>query len=202
VWSAFLALKYRVFSAIYEPLEDLLDRFNTWEGTPWQFKGNFRPTDKETHQQITAIDLTFGQIPHDIKGVYLRNGPNAQLQSRTNRQHLFDGDAMVHALRFDGKKIEYCNRQLRTPKFVQENEEYGRPIYFKVGELPGIRIWDSVKRSLNALKISLIHTAQFIGVKPYLPLEKDGTMNTALVHHNKKTFALLECKLPFGIKVN
>lgn len=43
--------------------------------------------------------------------------------------------------------------------------------------------------------------AKKVGAKPYLPLEEDGTMNTALVHHSKKTYALLEVKIPFGLKI-
>ena len=49
--------------------------------------------------EITADDLeVIGQIPRDLNGVYLRNGPNRRYAAR-GRYHWFDGDGMVHAWR-------------------------------------------------------------------------------------------------------
>jgi carotenoid cleavage dioxygenase-like enzyme len=51
--------------------------------------------------EITAEDLeVIGEIPRDLCGVYLRNGPNRRYAAR-GRYHWFDGDGMVHAMAFE-----------------------------------------------------------------------------------------------------
>lgn len=54
----------------------------------------------------------------------------------------------------------------------------------------------------NLAKLFLIELTKFAGAKPDLPRGKEGTMNTALVHHNKKTYALYEGQYPFGLEIN
>ncbi len=46
--------------------------------------------------EITAVDLEVleGEIPDDLYGAYLRNGPNPVLKPR-GLYHWFDGDGMV-----------------------------------------------------------------------------------------------------------
>ena len=45
--------------------------------------------------EITAGDLeVIGEIPRDLCGVYLRNGPNPRYAAR-GRYHWFDGDGMA-----------------------------------------------------------------------------------------------------------
>jgi carotenoid cleavage dioxygenase len=54
--------------------------------------GLFAPVSRE----ITADELSvIGEIPKDLEGVYLRNGPNPTLEPR-GRYHWFDGDALLH----------------------------------------------------------------------------------------------------------
>jgi retinal pigment epithelial membrane protein/putative restriction endonuclease len=58
--------------------------------------GLFAPVRRE----ITADELlVIGEIPKDLEGVYLRNGPNPTLEPR-GRYHWFDDDGMVHAIAF------------------------------------------------------------------------------------------------------
>src|SRR6266508_5226422 len=62
-------------------------------------------------REITVDDLTvMGEIPKDLEGVYLRNGPNPILEPR-GRYHWFDGDGMVHAIAFRDGKATYRNRR-------------------------------------------------------------------------------------------
>ena len=47
----------------------------------------------------TDCRITYGSIPDDLNGVYLRNGPNAAVMHRGDGIHFFDGDGMIHAVR-------------------------------------------------------------------------------------------------------
>ncbi len=78
--------------------------------------GVFAPVDTE----IDATNLTvIGEIPRDLDGVYLRNGPNPQYPP-TGRYHWFDGDGMVHAVHFHDGSATYRNRWVRTDAFERE----------------------------------------------------------------------------------
>ena len=70
--------------------------------------------------EIDATDLpVIGEIPRDLDGVYLRNGPNPQFPP-VGRYHWFDGDGMVHAVHFHDGKVSYRNRWVRTDAFERE----------------------------------------------------------------------------------
>lgn len=68
-----------------------------------------------------------GEIPADLNGVYLRNGPNQRFRPN-NRYHWFDGDAMLHAAHFDRGKLVYRNKWVRADGFLA-NERAGRELY-------------------------------------------------------------------------
>lgn len=76
-------------------------------------KGNYAPVADE----LTAFDLPVeGQIPADLQGWYLRNGPNPR-QSST---HWFTGDGMIHGVRIEnGRAAWYRNRWVRTESFIE-----------------------------------------------------------------------------------
>ena len=78
--------------------------------------GPYAPIDTE----IDASNLhVIGEIPRDLDGVYLRNGPNPQ-HDPVGRYHWFDGDGMVHAVHFRDGTATYCNRWVRTDAFERE----------------------------------------------------------------------------------
>jgi carotenoid cleavage dioxygenase len=86
--------------------------------------GTYAPIDTE----ITADDLeVIGEIPRDLDGAYLRNGPNPIFQPR-GRYHWFDGDGMIHAIEFRDGKAVYRNRWIRTDAFEAEAKA-GRAIW-------------------------------------------------------------------------
>lgn len=70
--------------------------------------GNYAPVQDE----VTAFDLEIvGELPRELCGRYLRNGPNPASQVDANTHHWFLGDGMVHGVRLrDGKADWYRNR--------------------------------------------------------------------------------------------
>ena len=78
------------------------------------------------HQEVDAADLqvTFGAIPTDLDGVYLRNTEN-QVHQPLGRFHPFDGDGMIHQIEFKDGKASYRNRFVRTRGFEAEQEARG-----------------------------------------------------------------------------
>ena len=115
--------------------------------------------------EITAEDLeVIGEIPRDLNGVYLRNGPNRRYAAR-GRYHWFDGDGMVHAMAFEDGQARYRNRYVRTKAFTRE-------------EAAGGALWTGVMES---------PTGNPVGTARGLPLK--DTANTDLVHHDGKVLA-------------
>ncbi|KQY31327.1 MULTISPECIES: carotenoid oxygenase family protein [Nocardia] len=92
------------------------------------------------HDELTLDDLTvIGEIPKDLNGVYLRNGPNRQFEA-PGRYHMFDGDGMIHAAHFENGKVRYRNRYVRTKAFHDESEA-GRALWTGLMENPEGNPW-------------------------------------------------------------
>jgi carotenoid cleavage dioxygenase-like enzyme len=71
--------------------------------------------------ELSLEDLeVIGEVPRDLNGVYLRNGPNRRFDA-PGRYHMFDGDGMIHAVHFDNGKVRYRNRWVRTRAFHEES---------------------------------------------------------------------------------
>jgi carotenoid cleavage dioxygenase len=83
-------------------------------------EGPFAPVTEE----ITAFDLPVtGQIPAELDGRYLRNGPNPLGLDDPN-YHWFLGAGMVHGVRLRGGKAEwYRNRWVRSKAVAAQHHE-------------------------------------------------------------------------------
>ncbi|BCL36974.1 carotenoid cleavage dioxygenase [Nostoc sp. MS1] len=80
--------------------------------------GNFAPVRKE----ITTDTLkVIGELPPDLSGMFVRNGPNPQW-TPIGKYHWFDGDGMLHGVRLQNGKATYCNRYVSTKGWQIENE--------------------------------------------------------------------------------
>lgn len=81
-------------------------------------QGNYAPVADE----LTAFDLPVdGEIPADLEGWYLRNGPNP----RQPTAHWFTGDGMIHGVRIEnGRAAWYRNRWVRTESFENDFPVY------------------------------------------------------------------------------
>ena len=76
--------------------------------------GNYGPVTDE----VTAFDLpVIGELPAELDGRYLRNGPNPARPVDPATHHWFMGDGMVHGIRLRGGRAEwYRNRYVGGPQ--------------------------------------------------------------------------------------
>lgn len=124
------------------------------------------------HAECDAPNLPVtGEVPATLRGTYYRNGPNPQFAPR-GRYHWFSGDGMLHAFQFDGGRVSYRNRWVRTPKWEMEHAD---------GE--------GMSGSLSSRHLT----------EPRL-LELNSTVaNTNVVWHGGRLLALEEVHAPFEV---
>lgn len=152
--------------------------------------GNFGPINRE--QAYKVVKITGGKVPTDINGVYLRNGPDAKIFPENKSHHWFDGDAMIHAMRIKNGELFYCNRWLQCDRLKME-EGAGKAIIPRLGEMA---------YAGGLFKMIIIQLKNVVGYGPTFDKLTIGTPNTALTHHQKQTFALVESNLPYKIKMD
>ncbi len=71
-----------------------------------------------------------GEIPKDLTGIYMRNGPNPVFPA--NPYHFtFDGDGMVHAIYLAEGKAHYRNRYIDTKGLARERRA-GKALYSSI----------------------------------------------------------------------
>ncbi len=68
------------------------------------------------HDETTALDLPVtGRLPEELRGRYLRNGPNPVHVDDPAGYHWYGGDGMIHGVRLrDGRAEWYRNRWVRS----------------------------------------------------------------------------------------
>jgi all-trans-8'-apo-beta-carotenal 15,15'-oxygenase len=79
-----------------------------------------------------VIEEVKGEPPDFIHGSYYLNGPARFARTGMRYRHWLDGDGMVCALRFEGRRVHFLNRFVRSHKFVAE-EKAGQPIFRTFG---------------------------------------------------------------------
>ncbi|MBW4624231.1 MAG: carotenoid oxygenase family protein [Brasilonema octagenarum HA4186-MV1] len=131
--------------------------------------GNFAPIREEISTNSLKV---IGELPHDLSGMFVRNGPNPQWKP-IGEYHWFDGDGMLHGVRIINGKAAYRNRYVRTKAWKIENEA-------------GKAVWSGF---LEPPQMDNPHG-----------LSKN-TANTALVWHAGQLLALWEGGAPHAIKL-
>jgi carotenoid cleavage dioxygenase-like enzyme len=131
--------------------------------------GNFAPVDKE----ITTDSLkVIGEIPPDLSGMFVRNGPNPQW-TPIGQYHWFDGDGMLHGVRIRNGKATYRNRYVQTKGWKIEQEA-------------GKAVWSG-----------MLEPSQQDNPHGFYK----NTANTALIWHAGQFFALWEGGAPHQIQI-
>ncbi|MBK8218903.1 MAG: carotenoid oxygenase family protein [Myxococcales bacterium] len=107
------------------------------------------------HRELSGEAIVVsGELPKDLRGLYVRNSPSPQF-SPIGKYHWFDGDGMVHGLRFENGRATYRNRWVETRGFKAEREA-GKALYTGILEpvrpeamgLPGGPIKDTANTDL------------------------------------------------------
>ena len=127
-----------------------------------------RPYPVEADYAITNIE---GEIPRELNGTLYRNGPNQKTAPAAGNRalHFFDGDALIHAFRFDDGNVTCRSRFAQTESFVREQEE---GVYcFGGGSVRADKVLESPPPSIQP--------------------------NTNVVPHSGRLFALVENAPPF-----
>ncbi len=80
-------------------------------------QGLYAPVDHE----VSASDLpVIGEIPRDLNGLYVRNGPNPA-KPPEGMHHWFDGEGMVHGIWFEDGRARYANRYVKSTDFQADD---------------------------------------------------------------------------------
>ncbi|MBW4605858.1 MAG: carotenoid oxygenase family protein [Hassallia sp. WJT32-NPBG1] len=134
---------------------------------------NFSPVEA----QITAHDLSvIGDLPRDLSGTFVRNGPNPQFPP-IGHYSWIDGDGMLHGIQISNGKAEYRNQYVQTRGFKIE-QKANRAIWTGLMEPP------QLNNPANNL---------------FSPFK--NTANTALVWHAGRLLALWEGGEPYEIEL-
>jgi carotenoid cleavage dioxygenase-like enzyme len=129
----------------------------------------WRPSTTQRSYELTDVE---GEVPREIFGTFYRNGPSQQVlpdDGDYRALHLFDGDGMVHAFRFENGRVFYTGRVVEHPLTLREREE---------GRL-----------CMNLLGVNVADPVDPFRVQP----------NTNVVFHGGKLMALVENSFPFEI---
>lgn len=80
-------------------------------------------------EEVDAVGLpVHGEIPDDLHGSYLRNGPNPRFDPIGSFVYPLDGDGMVHRVTLASGQASYSNRFVRTP-MIELEEQRGQALW-------------------------------------------------------------------------
>jgi carotenoid cleavage dioxygenase len=124
-------------------------------------QGVLAPLADESDFSSASAELKIiGEVPRGLRGSYWRNGPNAAFAPR-GPYHLWDGDGMLHVVRFDDDGVTYRNRFIQTPGLVVERE-YGHALYGGMLDLspPAAEVVERAGARKNTANTSIVRHAE------------------------------------------
>lgn len=87
--------------------------------------GAFAPTNVEYEAEDLEVE---GEIPPDLCGAYVMNGPSQRFEPVNPKYHYYDGDAQLRAIYFRDGKATFRQKWLRNGAFIVE-EKAGKAIW-------------------------------------------------------------------------
>lgn len=76
---------------------------------------------------VAGLEIA-GELPADLDGAYVRNGPNPRFSPIGSYVYPIDGDGMLHRITLSEGRARYDNRFVRTP-MVRAEEQAGHAIW-------------------------------------------------------------------------
>jgi carotenoid cleavage dioxygenase-like enzyme len=147
-------------------------------------EGPFAPVTEE----ITALDLPVtGQIPAELNGRYIRNGPNPMGVDDPN-YHWFIGPGMVHGVRLrDGKAEWYRNRWVRSKAVAEALDETwpGGPVHAGMDSAPNTHVISHAGRILAAVESGPLPYELSPELDTVGPCDFKGTLPGGFAAHTK-----------------
>jgi carotenoid cleavage dioxygenase len=178
--SEFLRLVDKFLDSFQDIEDHLQDHF--------YLSGNYAPISEE-HRNV-HVSVVVGDLPKDLAGLFVRNGPNPVPGNITKRYHWFDGHGMLHNLRIKNGEAFYTNAYVPTPRYLLEKEA-GEQIFLTIGSLTGIsgllKVFLLSRRLPQSLQLTQIQV---------------GTANTNLLMYHNKFYCLQEASLPFEVQLS
>lgn len=138
-------------------------------------QGLFSPVDTEYTADTGSLTV-IGEIPGDLHGMYVRNSHN-QMHAPMGTYHPFDGDGMVHAIRFEGGRATYRNRLIKTVGYLAE------------AAAGGVSLWPGMLEP---------HKAQFRGWGA-MGTMKDNAGVDVIAHAGKLVASMSQCGEPYHL---
>lgn len=140
-------------------------------------------------EELTTYDLPItGQIPEELEGRWLRNGPNPYGNVDPNSYHWFLGDGMIHGVRLRGGKAEwYRNRWVRGKDLAERlgEEPPSGECFRNSGFSPNTSVIGHSDHTLALVEagispVSLTYELETIGYTNF-----EGTLPGAFTAHTK-----------------
>ncbi|MGF1478803.1 MAG: carotenoid oxygenase family protein [Cyanophyceae cyanobacterium] len=82
----------------------------------------------QPHEYDYWVEDIEGEIPTELQGTFFRNGPGLLDVGNSPIHHPFDGDGMVSAISFQGGRVHFRNRFVRTEAYLEE-QRAGKILY-------------------------------------------------------------------------
>jgi carotenoid cleavage dioxygenase-like enzyme len=173
------------------------------------------PLDLMHHAHLTGVDAPqreeiavdgleiVGELPADVHGSYLRNGPNPRFDPIGSYVYPLDGDGMVHRVTLGDGRASYRNRFVRTPMVLAE-ERAGQALWSgitdgytppasAVGEdlagtfrhLPDINIVEHCGRLMAMAESDLPYRLDRVSLETLGREDCDGAMRVGSTAHPK-----------------